>query len=86
MQTKVYGFFKPLPQLFGEKVNMIRWVMTPSLGYSMTPDFGAEKFGYWNSYVRYNNEDNSSEWCITLLTKKDVRCSSRGESGSVIFR
>lgn len=86
MQTKVYGFFKPLPQLFGEKVNMIRWVMTPSLGYSMTPDFGAEKFGYWNSYVRYNNEDNSSDVVYYSPYEKGMfGVPSRGESGSVSF-
>jgi hypothetical protein len=51
MQTKVYAFFKPLPAIFGEKINMIRWVITPIIGYSMAPDFGAKKYGYWDSYV-----------------------------------
>jgi len=33
-QTKFYAFFKPL---FGKKINMIRWVMTPSTGLSYKP-------------------------------------------------
>lgn len=51
-QTKFYGFFKPIPSIFGDKINIIRWVLTPTLGYSMNPDFGAEKYGYWNVYER----------------------------------
>ena len=33
-QTKFYAFFKPL---FGKKINMVRWVLTPSTGLSYSP-------------------------------------------------
>jgi len=47
--TKVYGFFQPLPFL-GDKVKMIRYVLTPSISFSGSPDFGSPFFGYYGSY------------------------------------
>lgn len=48
--TKLYGFFKPLPFLFGKKIEVIRHVFTPSLSFSYSPNFQNEKFGFWRSY------------------------------------
>jgi hypothetical protein len=48
--TKLYGFFKPLPFLFGNKIEMIRHVFTPSLSFSYSPDFQNDKFGFWRNY------------------------------------
>lgn len=47
--TKVYGFFQPLPFL-GDKVKMIRHVFTPTVSFSAAPDFGSSFFGYYGSY------------------------------------
>ena len=47
--TKIYGFFKPLPFL-GDKVKMIRHVLTPTVSFSGAPDFGSSFFGYYGSY------------------------------------
>lgn len=49
LSTKLYGFFKPW-KLFGDKIQMIRHVFTPSVTYSLTPDFGDPKYGFWSSY------------------------------------
>lgn len=54
--TTLYGFYKPSKKIFGDKVEMIRHVFKPSISYSMTPDFGARKYGFWDSYV-YTDED-----------------------------
>ncbi|MDA3853993.1 MAG: putative LPS assembly protein LptD, partial [Bacteroidales bacterium] len=45
--TKLYGFFTPWRKLFGDKIDRIRHVMTPTIGYSYKPDFGDP---YWNYY------------------------------------
>ena len=50
MDTKIYGFYKPL-KIFGDKVKMIRHVITPSVSFSGSPDFGAKKWGYYGSYT-----------------------------------
>lgn len=47
--TKLYGFYKPLPFL-GDKVKMIRHVMTPTISLSGAPDFGSSFFGYYGNY------------------------------------
>ena len=49
--TKLYGFYKPIRAIFGDKVQMIRHVFTPSVSYSLTPDFGDAKYGYYKSYT-----------------------------------
>lgn len=51
LDTKVYGFFQPLPFL-GDKVKMIRHVFTPTISFSASPDFGSSFFGYYGSYQR----------------------------------
>lgn len=49
--TKLYGFYKPIKAIFGDKVQMIRHVLTPSVSYSLTPDFSDSKYGYYKSYT-----------------------------------
>ena len=48
--TKLYGFYQPLPFL-GDKVKMIRHVLTPSVSYSLAPDFSDSRYGFWKSYT-----------------------------------
>ena len=49
MDTKLYGFFQPLPFL-GDKVKMIRHVLTPSVTFSGNPDFSKPFYGYYGTY------------------------------------
>ncbi|MCF0218893.1 MAG: LPS-assembly protein LptD [Muribaculaceae bacterium] len=49
LDTKIYGFFQPLPFL-GDKVKMIRHVLTPTLTFSASPDFSAPFWGIYGSY------------------------------------
>ncbi len=51
--TKVYGFFKPW-KIFGDKVQMIRHVLTPTVSLSAAPDFSAPG---WGAYGRYDYID-----------------------------
>ncbi len=52
--TKIYGFFKPM-KFLGDKVQMIRHVLTPSLSYSYTPDFSDPMWGIYGQYSYVNN-------------------------------
>lgn len=49
--TKLYGFYKPSRKIFGDKIEMIRHVLTPSVSYSMAPDFSTSRYGFWDQYV-----------------------------------
>lgn len=50
--TKLYGFFIPIRSIFGDKIDRIRHVLTPSIGFSYMPDFGSSMWGYYDSYIR----------------------------------
>lgn len=50
--TTLYGFYQPLPQIFGEKVQMIRHVFKPSISFSYAPDFTASRYGYTDYYTK----------------------------------
>ena len=50
--TTLYGFYQPLPQIFGEKVQMIRHVFKPSISFSYAPDFTASHYGYTDYYTK----------------------------------
>jgi lipopolysaccharide assembly outer membrane protein LptD (OstA) len=59
LTTKIYGMYT-----FGKKfpVQAIRHVLTPSVSFSYTPDFGSEFWGYWDSY--YNGEGKEFSYSI----------------------
>ena len=48
--TKLYGFWVPNRKLFGDKIQAIRHVITPQVTFSYAPNFGARRYGYYDSY------------------------------------
>lgn len=53
LDTKLYGFYQPM-KFLGDKVKMIRHVMTPTVTVSGSPDFSAPG---WGVFGRYNYPD-----------------------------
>lgn len=56
--TKLYGMYQPTElwnRLFGDKLVAVRHVFTPTLSYSMSPDFSSSQWGYYDTYV-YTDE------------------------------
>ncbi|MBR1804193.1 MAG: LPS-assembly protein LptD [Muribaculaceae bacterium] len=49
LNTKVYGFFKPM-KFLGDKLQMVRHVLTPTVTFSARPDFGTPFWGYYGNY------------------------------------
>ena len=49
MNTKLYGMYKPL--FMKSKEIQVRHVFTPTVSYTFTPDFGAKRFGYYDTYT-----------------------------------
>ncbi|MCH3970529.1 MAG: LPS-assembly protein LptD [Prevotella sp.] len=58
--TKVYGFWVPNKKIFGDKIQAIRHVFTPTVTFSYSPDFGARRYGYWDSYQKTDADGNVS--------------------------
>ncbi|MBD5176841.1 MAG: LPS-assembly protein LptD [Bacteroidales bacterium] len=49
LDTKLYGFYQPM-KFLGDKVQMIRHVLTPTVTLSASPDFSAPGWGIFGSY------------------------------------
>lgn len=54
MSTKLYGFYTPIRKLFGDKIDRVRHVMTPSISFTYSPDCeairGRINHNYYGSY------------------------------------
>ena len=60
MSTKLYGFYIPSRKLFGDKVDRIRHVVTPSVSLSYAPDFSTSRYGYYDTYQKTNADGSVS--------------------------
>jgi hypothetical protein len=80
--TKVYGFFQPLPFL-GDKVKMIRHVLTPTVSFTAAPDFGSPFFGYYDSYSYVNASGQTVTKEYSMFPNGLFGVPSRGKTGSV---
>ena len=52
LNTKIYGFFVPNRRIFGDKVQAIRHVFTPKVGFTYAPDFSTSRYGYYDTYQK----------------------------------
>ncbi len=83
--TKLYGFFVPNRKLFGEKIQAIRHVFTPSVSFSYHPDFSAERYGYYGRYKKVDAKGNVSEVEYDRYSGMSFGGAGRGVSGNVNF-
>ena len=58
--TKLYGFWVPNRKIFGDKIQAIRHVITPTISFSYAPDFGASRYGYYQTYQKTDADGNVS--------------------------
>lgn len=82
--TKIYGFFQPLPFL-GDKVKMIRHVMTPTISFNASPDFGSPFFGYYGSYQYVDAQGKPTERRYSMFPNSLFGVPGEGKNGSVSF-
>ena len=81
--TKLYGFYKPIKAIFGDKVQMIRHVFSPSVSYSLTPDFGDSKYGYYKSYTYTDAQGEVRTVDYSPYAGSLYGVPGRGRSGSI---
>ena len=82
--TKLYGFFKPL-KIFGDKVNMIRHVITPSVSFSAAPDFSTRFWGYYGQYERVNADGTKEPVKYSYFSNGLYGNAPSGKSGVMSF-
>lgn len=82
MDTKIYGFYKPLPFL-GDKVKMIRHVFTPSISFSGAPDFSSSFFGYYGTYLRPDQNGVLQQHKYSLFPNSLFGVPGQGKTGTL---
>ena len=85
MNTKLYGFYKPSKAIFGDKIEAVRHVFTPSVSFSMTPDFGDYKYGYYDSYSYYDADGELVTQEYSPYQGAVFGVPGKGKTGSVSF-
>ena len=58
--TKLYGYYTPLPWFGGKKIKAIRHMITPSVSFNYAPDFSKPMWGMYDSYIRTDRDGNVS--------------------------
>ena len=83
LSTKIYGFFIPNRKLFGEKIDRIRHVFTPTVSFNYAPDFSAKRYGYWDTYQKTDAKGNVSLVEYNMYQGTLYGAPGKGKTGSV---
>jgi len=83
--TKLYGFWVPSRKIFGDKIQAIRHVITPTVSFSYAPDFGASRYGYWDTYQKTDADGNVSIVQYSPYSNGLFGVPGTGKTGSVSF-
>ena len=81
--TKLYGFFIPNRKIFGNKIDQIRHVFTPTVSFSYTPSFGSSRYGYYDTYLKTDAKGNVSLVEYSPYTGTMFSPPSKNMSGSI---
>ena len=81
--TKLYGMYYPLPWFGGKKIQAIRHVFTPTIGFSYAPDFSKPRYGFYDTYVRTDANGNVSTVSYSPFSGQAYGTVSTGKTGSV---
>jgi hypothetical protein len=83
-QTKLYGMYTPW-KIFGDKVQAIRHVFSPSISLNWRPDFGDPRFGFYETYNYKNEYGEDVEYTYSPYSSMMFGTASKGQSGSIGF-
>ena len=81
--TKLYGTYIPSRKIFGNKIQAVRHVFTPSVSFSYAPDFGASHYGYYETYQKTDREGNVSMVEYSPYSGSLYGVPSKGKTGMI---
>ena len=81
--TKLYLFAIPNRKLFGDKIQAIRDVITPQISFSYAPDFGASRYGYYQTYQKTDADGNVSLVEYSPYSDQLYSVPGKGKTGSI---
>lgn len=85
INTKLYGFYTPMPWFGGKKIKAIRHMVTPTVSFNYAPDFSKPMWGFYDSYVRTDANGNVSTVSYSPYSSGVYGTAPSGMSGSVQF-
>ena len=83
--TKLYGFYTPLPWFGGKKIKAIRHMVTPGLSFNYAPDFSKPMWGFYDTYVRTDANGNVSTVSYSPFSGGSYGTAPNAMQGSVQF-
>ena len=84
-QTKLYGFYIPSKKIFGDRIQAIRHVFSPSVSFTYTPDFSAGFYGFYERYKKIDKDGNESEVEYSPYTGGMYSAPGNRMSGNISF-
>ena len=81
--TKLYGMYIPSRKLFGDKIQAIRHVVTPSVSFSYAPDFSASRYGYYETYQKTDADGKVSLVEYSPYSMGAYGVPGQGKTGSI---
>lgn len=82
LDTKLYGFYKPM-RFLGDKVQMIRHVLTPTISFSAAPDFAAPGWGIFGRYSYTDASGNQQTRKYSYFSHGVFGAPGAGKSGVI---
>ncbi len=83
--SKFYMFYTPIRKLFGDKIQTIRHVITPTVSFSYAPDFGTSRYGYYDSYQKTNADGSVDLVEYSPFQNALYGVPGRGKTGNISF-
>ncbi len=83
--TKLYGFYKPWRKLFGDKVEAIRHIFTPTVSFSAAPDFSSPRYGFWETLTYIDSRGQEMTRKYSPFSQGTFGTVSQGKTGTVSF-
>lgn len=81
--TKIYGFYKPLKAIFGDKIQMIRHVITPTVSFSYAPDFSTGNWGFYDTYTKTDLQGNVTQVQYSPFSGGIYGVPGKGKTGNI---
>lgn len=81
--TTLYGFYQPAGFLKNSRINTVRHVFKPTISFNYTPDFGAERYGYYDSYTYVDKNGEVREVEYSPYNGSLYGIPGKGKTGSI---
>lgn len=81
--TRLYGMYIPSKKIFGDKIMAVRHVLTPTVSFNFSPDFSAERYGYYETYQKTDADGNVSLVEYSPFQNNVFNVPGKGKTGNI---